>query len=1046
MWRVGGKRVFVPLAAALVALALALSVHVGEGAVPAPAAQATPPPLVHTDAEPEPEGAAAAAERDDSDAQVERRRDRGAGAFTTSGAAPPFEGAAAGGSGDAPKAAAGGDAALESAAPAGGESGDGADAKDTVAPTQDTLHIGGGLLEHSTSESHGDTATTASTPDASAERRLATLSPSSWYSGSVGYQSNDVHYLYYVGPWNFPMTVELTPSSSADDPDLYVCCTNCPSEAASTAGAGSSDSVTLTAGSNGCGTLNIGFVKVRVYGYNNRNSGYSVRIFNFRSSAFYSHDNTASVGSYWHSALSHQQYRNHMFWNNAGSTDWPVRIRIIPTTSDVDLRVTCDPAVGEASSSAGGTAVDTVILQRSQYGCSSFSSTESLVVIRAYGWADSNFGGYTLSIDKGFCDPGYYTNGATCLACGANQYYCPGGSGAAYYTVSAGYYTIGGGTTTRTGQTACPQGYYCPGSSNGGYQVACPVNTYGGSTGLSSSSCSGTCSSGYLCPLATITPAACPYGDWCRSGVNQGDCYVPATCNSASYTSTTVRVLTGIATTALSSEHTALGVAQVSITQPSSGSPWTSQLVMPSQSSTTEQLAIVIPPLTSSLANVLDTQQSSVAHMRQLVQKGAALIVFADNSNYALDALNELFSWSLVPRGSVSGSLTATARSDLQATVGFASLSTGSTLPLASGQYVRGVASDSLPVRASRVYGVGSSSDLEGGSEWVWVAPVGCGTVTYIGRVYDGSSTSSEWRNIHHLALKQARAQQWCSTEGDVYVVRDDTFAPAWRAHLGAGARNVAADLIQYGYTVKEVPSPWSGVLNDAAAVPAAQVILVPSLPLATSLTAALSQDFVDDMISRVYAGSTMIVLGTETDADDVLLRSIVNLRVATAADPLPRPTQAPKSVFYTVDTGYEHAVSTLGGLDATHAATLATGTCARRLYSSDEDARAVGAEPPTWALSGEAGCGGYAFFAMDWEPEGVTKRGDWWSLLKIAIEEGYARGAAASSCTPPDPICSLDTTSPNGEWVLFDDASDPGAMSPLADYVQLACRMPSSC
>lgn len=80
-----------------------------------------------------------------------------------------------------------------------------------------------------------------------------------------------------------------------------------------------------------------------------------------------------------------------------------------------------------------------------------------------------------------------------------------------------GYYTFGGPGVKYT-QLLCPFGQYCTGS---GVPLDCPIGSYGGSLGLTSSLCSGRCNDGVLCPLRSLSPEGepCPQGHYCRSGV-----------------------------------------------------------------------------------------------------------------------------------------------------------------------------------------------------------------------------------------------------------------------------------------------------------------------------------------------------------------------------------------------------------------------------------------------------------------------------------------------------------------------------------------------
>lgn len=86
--------------------------------------------------------------------------------------------------------------------------------------------------------------------------------------------------------------------------------------------------------------------------------------------------------------------------------------------------------------------------------------------------------------------------------------------------VSKGYYTtVSAATNQRVDQVVCPKGSYCV----GGIAKLCPVNTFGDTTGLSTSACSGKCRDGYICDLGSTsaTPLVCPAGSYCVDGVQR---------------------------------------------------------------------------------------------------------------------------------------------------------------------------------------------------------------------------------------------------------------------------------------------------------------------------------------------------------------------------------------------------------------------------------------------------------------------------------------------------------------------------------------------
>ncbi len=82
----------------------------------------------------------------------------------------------------------------------------------------------------------------------------------------------------------------------------------------------------------------------------------------------------------------------------------------------------------------------------------------------------------------------------------------------------------------------CTVGNYCPGGTQ---PIKCPCGTYGATTGLSTSACSGLCQAGYRCPEGSTSPkaVACTAGQTCPAGTcTPGTCNVPFTSTSP-YTS-----------------------------------------------------------------------------------------------------------------------------------------------------------------------------------------------------------------------------------------------------------------------------------------------------------------------------------------------------------------------------------------------------------------------------------------------------------------------------------------------------------------------------
>lgn len=117
-----------------------------------------------------------------------------------------------------------------------------------------------------------------------------------------------------------------------------------------------------------------------------------------------------------------------------------------------------------------------------------------------YGVAD----GETNPQCTGFCPDGYYCPWASTSKfeeeCGAADLYCPSPSGSPT-PVNRGWYSVTNTfETTRYQQSICPVGHYCV----NGEKFPCAPGRYGDVEGLYTDKCSGLCSIGYYCPVASF--------------------------------------------------------------------------------------------------------------------------------------------------------------------------------------------------------------------------------------------------------------------------------------------------------------------------------------------------------------------------------------------------------------------------------------------------------------------------------------------------------------------------------------------------------------
>lgn len=124
------------------------------------------------------------------------------------------------------------------------------------------------------------------------------------------------------------------------------------------------------------------------------------------------------------------------------------------------------------------------------------------------------------------CYPGYYCPSGSHSP---TQAACPAGSYNPVYglkqesdcvTCPAGYYCEVA-STEPTG--LCDPGHYCPAGSTTAQEVQCPLGTYNAFFGGDSVGACGECPAGYVCDLATVTPADCGAGMYCLNGTDSSE-------------------------------------------------------------------------------------------------------------------------------------------------------------------------------------------------------------------------------------------------------------------------------------------------------------------------------------------------------------------------------------------------------------------------------------------------------------------------------------------------------------------------------------------
>jgi len=106
------------------------------------------------------------------------------------------------------------------------------------------------------------------------------------------------------------------------------------------------------------------------------------------------------------------------------------------------------------------------------------------------------------------CEAGFYCDGGEKFECGSVAVFCPEESSGPT-TIAPGFYGVGATSTTQFSSLICPRGHYC----TGGEQFECEAGTYGATTGLTNSTCSGDCDPGFICPGASTSRQELPCGE-----------------------------------------------------------------------------------------------------------------------------------------------------------------------------------------------------------------------------------------------------------------------------------------------------------------------------------------------------------------------------------------------------------------------------------------------------------------------------------------------------------------------------------------------------
>ncbi|KAG9401129.1 hypothetical protein AC1031_009884 [Aphanomyces cochlioides] len=120
----------------------------------------------------------------------------------------------------------------------------------------------------------------------------------------------------------------------------------------------------------------------------------------------------------------------------------------------------------------------------------------------------------------GPCPSGYYcpegSPGYANNPCLDPSVYCPTGSSTPTLVTDGFFTVLSSDARLRVSQQICPLGSYCV----QGVAHLCPMGTFGNTTGLASSACSGRCNPGSICPRGTIPPQGqpCPAGTYTTNG------------------------------------------------------------------------------------------------------------------------------------------------------------------------------------------------------------------------------------------------------------------------------------------------------------------------------------------------------------------------------------------------------------------------------------------------------------------------------------------------------------------------------------------------
>ena len=362
---------------------------------------------------------------------------------------------------------------------------------------------------------------------------------------------------------------------------------------------------------------------------------------------------------------------------------------------------------------------------------------------------------------------------------------------------------------------------------------------------------------------------------------------------------------------------------------------------------------LVIPELESGdLGAALSA--TTQALVKDFVEAGGNLVIAGSGAfgvRNDLSFLNPIFGYSIAGAGIV-----AAGASDLGADAAGTAFAGGPD-PLAHPSAVTFVDGPSLPSDALAIYErTGTPTSIP-----VFTVPVGFGHLTYVG--YDWfTGANADWATVLDSAITIP------SPVREVAYFNDPAFVDTSRESV-----NMRADLVSFGHNVTDFVGTSDAVW--AAALGAAQVIVIPELELAT-LAPALSATTLALINDFVTGGGNLVISGDPNSLAPVFLNSTFGFSVTYSGD-------------FFFDTSTLNAAAAAGTTFAAGPSPLtnSNGAYALDVASLPTDSVAIyttnSAPTAATVMTVPVGFGNATYLSYDWW---FAQDADWAKILNAAV------------------------------------------------------------